>query len=115
MRTRVPAVVLVTVLVLCACTSEAPEPRADDSDALVSALPDECEGLGAVHEDGEITFSKDGRLYGVTPDGSQVRCLLDDFVANSFSWGAEGDRLLVRNEAAIDIVLAEATSSEVEV
>ncbi|MGH9003858.1 MAG: hypothetical protein ACRDYV_12085, partial [Acidimicrobiia bacterium] len=53
-----------------------------------------CAGLGAVPEDGEVTWVSNGRLFAATGAG-QTRCLLGVPVGSAPVWGAKGDRVLM--------------------
>lgn len=77
--------------------------------ALITSLPDGgCTGLGAPpdFEDAEVTFQVGRRLYAATPDGGNVRCLLEipeDEVSvllpPRLEWGGAADRLIVGDHA----------------
>ena len=82
-----------TTSVATTSTTEASHPLVDEFPA---AAP--CD-LGATPVDGEITVVVGGRLYGVSPDDGDVRCLIDNVETTDFSWGPQGDRLRIGTNA----------------
>lgn len=95
------------VLVFGACTGdEQPLQRADGPEQgisteepwMVASLSDTCRWTAAPSPDGEITFTKEGGLHSVAPDGV-VRCLKDGTESHSLAWGPTGDRVLVYGKA----------------
>ncbi|MDQ3940920.1 MAG: hypothetical protein M3238_06200, partial [Actinomycetota bacterium] len=59
---------------------------------LIDSFPTDCGGLGTVPRAGEVTFVRDGRLYGVAPDGTSARCLARAPAGRRLDWGGSGDR-----------------------
>lgn len=121
---RIVGLVLLTTLV-AACTPEAEpppdviasaDPSGEESRTPASeetpATDDSCGGLGRPPARGQITFLREGRLIGVSPNGLRRTCLADLsselLSGGSFqSWNAPGDRLilganLIGADAAID-------------
>lgn len=56
-------------------------------------ITDDCPGIGAAPADGEITYSKDGELWAVEPDGMGAHCLIETSAA-TVAWGGAADRVL---------------------
>lgn len=63
--------------------------------ALVGDLPVPPCSFDPAPEEGEVTVARDGMVFGLSYDGSTVRCLLDRVeLTAELSWGPLADRLL---------------------
>jgi hypothetical protein len=102
-------------LVLASCTSssdEAPdrEPTSQsESAALITSLPDDCEGFGHARRPGEVTFAQGSRLFAATPNGSRVRCIGAYEEGTEGNWGGLGDRLFLRSSTGGTVLFSNKT------
>jgi hypothetical protein len=89
-----PVLPLFTAMLLlgAGCSSDS-QTRAN-STAAVDRLPKRCRGLESAIPAAEVTFVSRGGLYATTPDGSTVRCIIDDVDAERIAWGGGADRVL---------------------
>jgi len=63
--------------------------------ALVERLPEAPCSFDPAPAEGEVTVARDGRVFGISPDGTIVRCLVDEVALTAeLSWGPVADRLL---------------------
>ena len=102
---------LISVLVAGACTeppaddgSPSPpvSPTPSDSPSVVptgarladgTPLPDGCAGAGVASQ--TVAFVADGRAWALDPDTAELSCLFPVEDAGPFSWGPQGDRVLL--------------------
>jgi hypothetical protein len=112
MRRIVGLILLSTLVAACTAADDAPDgaiasqgPAAEEPTPTPS--PEEtlevvatCDGLGRTPRAGQVTFVRDGRLIGVSPDGSKETCLADvssgdvPAVTDTLSWNPGGDRVI---------------------
>jgi hypothetical protein len=74
------------------------------AEPLVRSLPADPCALDGVTAAGEVTFGAGSKLYGVQPDGSDVRCLtaLPEGQSGAIQWGPQGDRVLLGPGTVLD-------------
>jgi hypothetical protein len=76
-------------------TTSTAAPTTTTVPALVGRLPDPPCSLDPALAEGEVTVARDGLVFGLSPDGSTARCLVDEVALTAeLSWGPVADRLL---------------------
>jgi hypothetical protein len=101
MSKKLSACVALLIVVMSGCTPEekddvaTPSQRPGDATPLIASLPDDCAGIGRTPGRGEVTFIHEGRLYGASSTGRNVRCLGRVSEGTQPAWGGSGDRFFV--------------------
>jgi hypothetical protein len=108
MRRSWTAMLVVTMLVLAACTSGDGDPAATPNAppsggpstsppttlASGAPLPEECD-RGTPDPRQVVSFVAQGRAWAIDPDGKRLTCLFEVADAGPFTWGPQGDRVLL--------------------
>jgi hypothetical protein len=87
-------VLVCSLLVMAACTSDGSTTTDSSEPPLISVLPQSCGSVSLPPEAAEVTFVANGQLYSTQPDGSGIRCIEDlPEEGTDMGWGGQGDRV----------------------
>lgn len=117
MRTKRALLVALGALLAASCTSSGDggngngngeTNRNGESAALpITDLPSMCEGFGNLPDDGQLTFVKGTLLFGVSPDGTGLRCIAGVAGTNPVAWGPQADYVMDIGFSASEVISAE--------